>query len=87
MFFDVAITGFKEGETFAKPNNPAMPISSRRYLFVYENMVKYLMFAEKNADSYGLSGINTKYFTTTESIGISFEILSFRNSHSLFKRI
>ncbi len=54
-------------ETFTKPNNPDMPISSRRYLFVYEHVVKYLVFAWKGADFYGLMGINTKYFTTKES--------------------
>jgi hypothetical protein len=70
-------------ETFAKPNNSAMPLSSRRYLSVYEHVVKYLVFAEKNADPYGLSGINTKYFITKEFSGISFEISSFRNIHSL----
>jgi len=48
-------------------------------------VVKYLVFAGKGADSYGLSGINTKYLITAEPSGISFEISSFRNSHSLFK--
>ncbi|HUU40111.1 MAG TPA: hypothetical protein VMW42_04140 [Desulfatiglandales bacterium] len=49
-----------------------MPISSRRYLFTYDEVVKYLGFAEKGLDSYGLSGINPKYSTYTESCGISF---------------
>ena len=40
-----------------------MPISSRRYLSVYEHVVKYLVFAWKDANSYGLIGINTKYLT------------------------
>jgi len=61
-----------------------MPISSRRYLLAYEHVVKYLEFAGKGADSYELRGINTKYLTTTEPSGISLEISSFRNSHSLF---
>jgi hypothetical protein len=60
-----------------------MPISSRRYLSAYENMAKYLAFAGKDANSHKLKGINTKYLATTELSGISFEISSFRNSHSL----
>ncbi|HUU40249.1 MAG TPA: hypothetical protein VMW42_04855 [Desulfatiglandales bacterium] len=44
-----------------------MPISSRRYLLIYEHVVKYLGFAHKGLDSYGLSRINPKYLTTTES--------------------
>ena len=47
-----------------------MPISSRRYLLIYEHVVKYLEFADKGLDSYGLSGINPKYLTTTESCRI-----------------
>jgi hypothetical protein len=79
------VTCIKQHETFGKPNNPAMPISSRRYLSVYKNVVKYLVFAWKGAESYGLMGTNTKYFITKESGGISFEISFFRNSHSLFQ--
>jgi hypothetical protein len=70
-------------ENFTEYGNPAIPISSRRYLSVYENVVKYLVFAEEGKNSYGLSGINTKYFTTQGFGGISYEISSFRNSHSL----
>ncbi|HUU41474.1 MAG TPA: hypothetical protein VMW42_11085 [Desulfatiglandales bacterium] len=44
-----------------------MPISSRRYLFSWEHVVKYLGFAHKCKDSYGLSKVNPKYLTTTES--------------------
>ncbi|HUU41033.1 MAG TPA: hypothetical protein VMW42_08840 [Desulfatiglandales bacterium] len=44
-----------------------MPISSRRYLFSWEHVVKYLEFAEKGLDSYGLSEVNPKYLTTAES--------------------
>jgi hypothetical protein len=51
-------------ELFAKSKNPAMPISSRRYLSIYKNVIKYLVFAEKNADFYELSGVNTKYLIT-----------------------
>jgi hypothetical protein len=58
-----------------------MPISSRRYLSAYEHVVKYLVFARKGADPYGLRGINTKYLTTAEPNETSFERLSFRNSH------
>jgi len=47
-----------------------MPISSRRYLLIYEHVVKYLGFADKCKDSYGLSGVNPKYLTTTESCGM-----------------
>ncbi|HUU40210.1 MAG TPA: hypothetical protein VMW42_04655 [Desulfatiglandales bacterium] len=47
-----------------------MPISLRRYLFSYEHVVKYLGFADKCKDSYGLSGVNPKYLTTTESGGM-----------------
>ncbi|HUU40657.1 MAG TPA: hypothetical protein VMW42_06945 [Desulfatiglandales bacterium] len=50
----------------------AMPISSRRYLSTYGYVVKYSGFADKVVDSYGLSKINPKYLTTTESCGISF---------------
>ncbi|HUU41117.1 MAG TPA: hypothetical protein VMW42_09260 [Desulfatiglandales bacterium] len=46
-----------------------MPISSRRYLFSWEHVVKYLEFAEKGLDSYGLSGVNLKYLTTSKSGG------------------
>ncbi|HUU41564.1 MAG TPA: hypothetical protein VMW42_11540 [Desulfatiglandales bacterium] len=46
-----------------------MPISSRRYLFDCEHVVKYLGFAKIGLDSYGLSGVNPKYLTTTESGG------------------
>ncbi|HUU39306.1 MAG TPA: hypothetical protein VMW42_00045 [Desulfatiglandales bacterium] len=46
---------------------PAMPISSRRYLFACEHVVKYLGFADNGLDSYGFSGINPKYLTTIES--------------------
>ena len=60
-----------------------MPISSRRYLSAYEYVIKYLRFAEKNADSHKLRRVNPKYLTTAEPSGISFEISSFRNSHSL----
>ncbi|HUU41076.1 MAG TPA: hypothetical protein VMW42_09055 [Desulfatiglandales bacterium] len=49
-----------------------MPISSRRYLFTYDEKVKYLGFAQKGLDSYGLIRINPKYLTYTESCGISF---------------
>ncbi|HUU39471.1 MAG TPA: hypothetical protein VMW42_00875 [Desulfatiglandales bacterium] len=49
-----------------------MPISSRRYLFNYKHVVKYLGFAEKGLDSYVLSGINPKYLNYTESGGIPF---------------
>ncbi|HUU41614.1 MAG TPA: hypothetical protein VMW42_11790 [Desulfatiglandales bacterium] len=49
-----------------------MPISSRRYLFTYECVVKHSGFSDKVADSYGLSGINPKYLTYTGSCGISF---------------
>jgi len=62
-----------------------MPISSRRYLLAYEHVTKYLGFAEKNADSHKLRGVNPKYLITTESGGISVEISSFRNNHSLPK--
>ncbi|HUU40137.1 MAG TPA: hypothetical protein VMW42_04275 [Desulfatiglandales bacterium] len=48
-----------------------MPISSRRYLFDYEHVVKYLGFTEIGLDSHGLSGINPKYLTTSKSGGIS----------------
>jgi len=44
-----------------------MPISSRRYLFDCEHVVKYLGFAEIGLDSCGLSGINPKYSTYAES--------------------
>jgi len=47
-----------------------MPISSRRYLFHYEHVVKYLGFADKCKDSYGLSEINPKYLTYAESGGM-----------------
>ncbi|HUU40150.1 MAG TPA: hypothetical protein VMW42_04340 [Desulfatiglandales bacterium] len=47
-----------------------MPISSRRYLFDCEHVVKYSGFADKGLDSYRLSGINPKYLTTAESRGI-----------------
>jgi len=47
-----------------------MPISSRRYLFASEHVVKYLEFAGKDANSYKLRGINPKYLTTAEFIGI-----------------
>jgi len=47
-----------------------MPISSRRYLFTYDEVVKYLGFAKIGVDSYGLSGINPKYLTYTESGGM-----------------
>ena len=47
-----------------------MPISSRQYLLIYEYVVKYLGFAGKCADSYGLSGINPKYLTTANSSGV-----------------
>jgi hypothetical protein len=60
-----------------------MPISSRRYLSSYEHVVKYLGFEDKGADFYELRGVNPKYLTTAELIGISFEISSLRNSHSL----
>jgi hypothetical protein len=60
-----------------------MTISSRRYLSVYEHVIKYSGFAGKVADSYGLMGINPEYLITEESGGISFDISSFRNSHSL----
>ena len=46
-----------------------MPISSRRYLFSWEHVVKYSGFADKCKDSYGLSEVNPKYLTTTESCG------------------
>ncbi|HUU41714.1 MAG TPA: hypothetical protein VMW42_12315 [Desulfatiglandales bacterium] len=49
-----------------------MPISSRRYLFAYEHVVKYLVFADKGADSRKLRGVNPKYLTTAESIRIFF---------------
>ena len=49
----------KSIETFAKPINPAIPISSRRYLFAYGCVVKYLEFAEKVANSYGLMEVNS----------------------------
>ncbi|HUU41082.1 MAG TPA: hypothetical protein VMW42_09085 [Desulfatiglandales bacterium] len=58
-------------KTLVKPNNSAMPISSRRYLFTYEHVVKYFWFAERREDFHEFSGINPKYLTTTESIGIS----------------
>ncbi|HUU40462.1 MAG TPA: hypothetical protein VMW42_05960 [Desulfatiglandales bacterium] len=61
-----------------------MPIFSRRYLFTYDEVVKYLGFAEKGLDSYGLSGINPKYLTTKEFVECIQEISSFRNRHSLF---
>ncbi|HUU41239.1 MAG TPA: hypothetical protein VMW42_09870 [Desulfatiglandales bacterium] len=47
-----------------------MPISSRRYLFDCEHVVKYSGFADKVADSHELSGVNPKYLTTAESGGI-----------------
>jgi hypothetical protein len=58
-------------ETFTKPNNTAIPISSRRYLLAYEHVVKYLGFAREDANSYKPRGINTKYLTTAEFIVIS----------------
>ncbi|HUU39762.1 MAG TPA: hypothetical protein VMW42_02355 [Desulfatiglandales bacterium] len=48
----------------------AMPISSRRYLFSYEHVVKYSGFADKVADSHKLRGINSKYLTTANSGGV-----------------
>ncbi|HUU41708.1 MAG TPA: hypothetical protein VMW42_12285 [Desulfatiglandales bacterium] len=48
---------------------PTIPISSRRYLFSWEHVVKYLEFAEKGLDSYGLGKVNPKYLPTTESCG------------------
>ena len=60
-----------------------MTISSRRYLSIYEHVIKYSGFAGKVADSYGLMGVNPKYLITAESGGISSEISSLRNSHSL----
>jgi len=47
-----------------------MPISSRRYLFTYDEKVKYLGFTHKGLDSYGLSGINPKHLIYTESGGM-----------------
>jgi hypothetical protein len=70
-------------EHFTKSNNPAISISSRRYLSAYEYVAKYLEFAEKSAGFYEPIGINFKYLATAEPSGISFEISSFRNSHSL----
>ncbi|HUU39803.1 MAG TPA: hypothetical protein VMW42_02565 [Desulfatiglandales bacterium] len=61
-----------------------MLISSRRYLFAYEHVVKYLVFADKGADSHKLRGVNPKYLTNAESCGIFYEISFFRNSYSLF---
>ncbi|HUU41406.1 MAG TPA: hypothetical protein VMW42_10740 [Desulfatiglandales bacterium] len=55
-----------------------MPISSRRYLFTYDEKVKYLGFTEKGLDSYGLSGINPKYLTYTESCGMYSEDIVFQ---------
>jgi len=43
------------------------------------------VLAGKGADSNKLREVNTKYLTTAEFIGISFEISSFRNGHSLFQ--
>ena len=60
-----------------------MTISSRRYLSVYEHVIKYSGFAGKGADLYGLMGVNPEYLITAEFTGISFEISSLRNSHSL----
>ncbi|HUU41119.1 MAG TPA: hypothetical protein VMW42_09270 [Desulfatiglandales bacterium] len=44
-----------------------MPISSRRYLFSWEHVVKYSGFAHKCKDSHKLSKVNPKYLTYTES--------------------
>ncbi|HUU39910.1 MAG TPA: hypothetical protein VMW42_03110 [Desulfatiglandales bacterium] len=49
-----------------------MPISSRRYLFHYEHVVKCLGFAREGLDSYGPGKLNPKYLTTAEYCGISF---------------
>ena len=46
-------------------------------------MVKYSGFAEKRAYSQEFMGINPKYLTIAQPGGISCEISSFRNSHSL----
>ena len=69
--------------SFAKPDNPAILIFSRRYLLSYEYAIKYLEFAKKGADFYEPGGINYKYLITAESGGISFEISPFKNTHSL----
>ena len=58
-------------EFFAKPSNPAMTIFSRRYLSACEHVIKYLMFAGKDAGFYVLRGINPKCLSTEESGGIS----------------
>ncbi|HUU40764.1 MAG TPA: hypothetical protein VMW42_07480 [Desulfatiglandales bacterium] len=55
-----------------------MPIFSRRYLFTYDEVVKYPGFAEKGLDSYGLSRINPKYLTYTESCGMYSEDIVFQ---------
>ncbi|HUU41971.1 MAG TPA: hypothetical protein VMW42_13630 [Desulfatiglandales bacterium] len=47
-----------------------MPISSRRYLFVCEHVVKYSGFADKCKDSYGLGKVNTKYLPYANSGGV-----------------
>ncbi|HUU39641.1 MAG TPA: hypothetical protein VMW42_01735 [Desulfatiglandales bacterium] len=47
-----------------------MPISSRRYLFTYGHVVKYLGFADKVADPHKLRGINSKYLTTANPGGV-----------------
>ena len=61
-----------------------MTISLRRYLSAYEHVVKYLVFAGEYENYDKLGGVNTKYLTILQRRdGISFEISSFRNSHSL----
>ncbi|HUU40918.1 MAG TPA: hypothetical protein VMW42_08260 [Desulfatiglandales bacterium] len=47
-----------------------MPISSRRYLFNYEHVVKYLAFADKVVDSHKPREVNPKYLTTANSGGV-----------------
>jgi hypothetical protein len=51
-----------------------MPVSSRRYLLPFEEVVKYLRFAQSKADFKKFRGINPKYLTTIDPGGIPKEI-------------
>ena len=65
-------------DTFTKPDNPAIPISSRRYLFTYGSVGKYLGFAGKGADPYGLMGVNPNICPLQNPVGVYSEDIVFQ---------